>query len=154
MRLKVVAVGRVKDGPERLLADDYLARTQPLARTLGFRSLEEKEVANGGGLDAEGERLVARLPASGRVLRLDEAGEQLTSTAFATRLAAWRDQGEAETVFLIGGAEGFSDEVRRRVPAAIGFGVQTWPHRLVRVMLAEQIYRALTILAGTPYHKA
>lgn len=154
MRLQIVGVGRLKDGPERSLADDYLARAAPLARQLGFRGPDEHEVASGGGLDAEGERLIARLPDGGRCLRLDEAGENLTSQELARRLALWRDDGLREACFLIGGAEGFSGEIRRKVPSTLAFGAQTWPHRLVRAMLAEQIYRALTILAGTPYHKA
>ena len=154
MRLQMVGVGRLKDGPERSLTDDYLARAQPLARQLGFRGPEEHEVASGAGLDAEGARLIARLPEGARCLRLDEAGDNLTSTEFARRLALWRDEGLRDTVFLIGGAEGFSPDVRRLVPKAIAFGAQTWPHRLVRAMLAEQLYRAMTILAGTPYHKA
>lgn len=154
MRLQIVGVGRLKDGPERSLTDDYAGRTLALARQLGFRGLDEHEVASGGGLEAEGARLLARIPPGARCLRLDEAGENLTSAELARRLAAWRDEGLRDTVFLIGGAEGFSAEVRRAVPAALAFGAQTWPHRLVRAMLAEQVYRAMTILAGTPYHKA
>ncbi|WP_291205312.1 23S rRNA (pseudouridine(1915)-N(3))-methyltransferase RlmH [Hyphomonas sp.] len=154
MRLQIVGVGRLKDGPERSLTDDYLGRGLPLARQLGFRGPEEHEVASGGSLEAEGARLIARLPDGARCLRLDESGENLTSAELARRLAAWRDEGLRDAVFLIGGAEGFSAEVRRSVPKTLAFGAQTWPHRLVRAMLAEQLYRALTILAGTPYHKA
>ncbi len=154
MRLTLLGVGRLKDGPERLLADDYIGRTLPLARQLGFRGVDEAEVASGGGLEAEGARLLARLPEGAMCLRLDEAGENITSTELARRLASWRDDGQRDAVFLIGGAEGFSAEVRRAVPKSIAFGAQTWPHRLVRAMLAEQVYRAMTILAGTPYHKA
>jgi 23S rRNA (pseudouridine1915-N3)-methyltransferase len=154
MRLQIVGVGRLKDGPERSLADDYLARSLPLARQLGFRGPDEHEVSSGGGLESEGTRLIARIPDGAKCLRLDEAGDNLTSTDLARRLAIWRDEGLRDTVFFIGGAEGFSPEVRRLVPKAIAFGAQTWPHRLVRAMLAEQLYRAMTILAGTPYHKA
>ena len=154
MRLQIVGVGRLKDGPERSLADDYIGRTLPLARQLGFRGLEEHEVASGGGLDAEGARLLARITDGATCLRLDEAGDNLTSAELARRLAAWRDDGVRDTIFLIGGAEGYSQEVRRAVPRTLAFGAQTWPHRLVRAMLAEQVYRAMTILAGTPYHKA
>ncbi len=154
MRLQIVGVGRLKDGPERSLTDDYVSRTLPLARQLGFRGFDEQVVASGGGLEAEGARLLARIPDGANCLRPDEAGENLTSTELARRLAAWRDDGLRDTVFLIGGAEGFSADVRRAVPRTLAFGVQTWPHRLVRAMLAEQVYRAMTILAGTPYHKA
>ncbi|HAY06417.1 MAG TPA: 23S rRNA (pseudouridine(1915)-N(3))-methyltransferase RlmH [Hyphomonas sp.] len=154
MRLTLLGVGRLKDGPERILADDYIGRTLPLARQLGFRGVDEAEVASGGGLEAEGARLLTRIPEGAISLRLDEAGENITSTELARRLAAWRDDGQRDAVFLIGGAEGFSADVRRVVPKSIAFGAQTWPHRLVRAMLAEQVYRAMTILAGTPYHKA
>jgi 23S rRNA (pseudouridine1915-N3)-methyltransferase len=154
LRLSVLAVGKLKSGPERDLTDDYISRAQSAARALGFRQISEGEVASGGGLEAEGARLLERLPKGARVIRLDEAGETLPSERFAARLAHWRDAGEADVIFMIGGAEGFHDSVRQAAPGAIAFGVQTWPHRLVRVMLAEQIYRAMTILAGTPYHKA
>lgn len=154
MRLTILGVGRLKDGPERALADEYIGRTLPLARQLGFRGLEEAEVASGGGLNAEGARLLARIPDGAQCVRMDEAGENLTSQQFARRLASWRDDGLRDAVFLIGGAEGYSAEVCRTVSKSMAFGVQTWPHRLVRAMLAEQVYRAMTILAGTPYHKA
>ena len=89
-----------------------------------------------------------------RTVLLDERGKAMASEAFAALLGQWRDDGVRDTIFLIGGAEGYSQEVRRAVPRTLAFGAQTWPHRLVRPMLAEQVYRAMTILAGTPYHKA
>ena len=150
----MLAVGRLKDGPERDLADDYLRRAGAMARGLGFKGPDEIEVASGGGLEAEGARLLAKLPDGARIIRLDEGGENLTSDAFASRLSRWRDDGLRDACFLIGGAEGYSPEVRAAAPLTLAFGVQTWPHRLVRAMLAEQLYRAMTILAGTPYHKA
>ncbi len=154
MRIGIVGVGRLKDGPERSLTDDYISRTLPLARQLGFRGFDEQEVASGGGMAAEGARILAKIPEGAQAVRLDEGGENLTSEALARRLSGWRDDGLRNTVFLIGGAEGYSPEVRKAVPRTLAFGVQTWPHRLVRAMLAEQVYRAMTILAGTPYHKA
>jgi 23S rRNA (pseudouridine1915-N3)-methyltransferase len=154
VRLTVLVVGKLKSGPERELVDEYLKRAEPLGRTLGFRGIAETEVASGGGLGAEAERLVAKLSAGSARLRLDEAGAAMTSVHFADRLARLRDQGTADLTFLIGGAEGFGAEIRSAVPDAMAFGPQTWPHRLVRVMLAEQIYRALSILSGSPYHKA
>lgn len=154
MRLQILAVGRLKDGPERDLTDDYLRRAGAMARALGFRGPDEAEVASGGGMDGEGARLLAKLPEGARIIRLDEGGENLSSDMFASRLSRWRDDGVRDACFLIGGAEGYSPEVRTAAPQTIAFGVQTWPHRLVRAMLAEQLYRAMTILAGTPYHKA
>ncbi len=154
MRLTILAVGRLKAGPERDLVDEYVKRAGPIARSLGFRGLEEVEVASGGGLDAEAARLAEKLPAGAKAIRLDEHGPAMGSAEFARKLAAWRDQGVPDLVFLIGGAEGYGEPVRQAVPETLAFGPQTWPHRFVRVMLAEQIYRAVSILSGTPYHKA
>jgi 23S rRNA (pseudouridine1915-N3)-methyltransferase len=153
MRIRLIAVGRLKDGPERRLVDDYLARAGKLGANLGWRAIEEVEVADGGGRDAEGARLLARLDAGhGQVVRLDERGENIASADLALRLSRWREAG-VEVAFIIGGADGASPEVVKAAPQAISFGRATWPHRLVRVMLAEQIYRALSISAGSPYHR-
>ncbi len=144
----------MKSGPERALVDDYIARFRRLGPSLGFRGLSEVDVEAGGGLAKEGGRLLAKLPGAAQAVRLDEAGQNLRSASFAERLAQWRDGGAGDVVFLIGGAEGFSETVRDAAPDAMAFGPQTWPHRLVRAMLAEQIYRAASLLAGAPYHKA
>lgn len=154
MRLTLLVVGRMKSGPERDLVDEYIKRAQPVARSLGFRGIEEIEIASGGGMDAEAARILDKIPQGARLIRLDEFGPSMGSADFAGRLARWRDQGTSELVFLIGGAEGYGEAVRRAAPDTLAFGPQTWPHRFVRVMLAEQIYRAMSILAGTPYHKA
>lgn len=154
MRLTFLVVGKMKSGPERELVDEYVKRARPVARGLGFRGIEEVEVASGGGLDAEGGRILEKIPAGARLLRLDEFGPAMGSTAFADRLGTLRDQGASDLVFLIGGAEGYSEAVRQAAPETLAFGPQTWPHRFVRAMLAEQVYRAMSILAGTPYHKA
>lgn len=155
MHLKLLVVGRIKSGPERVLTDEYLKRAAPIARQLGFRGIEEIEVASGGGMDAEATRLLSRLPEGDvRLIRLDEHGASLSSVEFSKKLAGLRDQGVGTLVFMIGGADGYGDAVQSAAPETLAFGVQTWPHRFVRVMLAEQIYRAVSILSGTPYHKA
>ncbi|HRX75185.1 MAG TPA: 23S rRNA (pseudouridine(1915)-N(3))-methyltransferase RlmH [Hyphomonas sp.] len=154
MRLTFLVVGKMKSGPERELVDEYVKRAAPVARSLGFRGIEEVEVASGGGLDAEAARILEKIPSGARVLRLDEFGPSMGSAEFAGKLAQWRDQGTPDLVFLIGGAEGYGEAVRRAAPETLAFGPQTWPHRFVRAMLAEQVYRAVSILAGTPYHKA
>ncbi len=154
MRITLLAVGKLKASPERDLVDDYMKRANAAGRALGFRQVSEYEVAGGGGLMQEGARLIERVPKGALAVRLDEGGDNITSEAFAARLAHWRDGGTADAVLMIGGAEGYDEAVRAAFAPSIAFGVQTWPHRLVRVMLAEQIYRAMTILAGTPYHKA
>ena len=154
MRLIFLVVGKMKSGPERELVDEYLKRARPVARGLGFRGIEEIEVASGGGLDAEAGRILDKIPSGARVLRLDEFGPAIGSSDFAGKLASWRDQGVPDLVFLIGGAEGYGEAVRKAASDTLAFGPQTWPHRFVRAMLAEQVYRAMSILAGMPYHKA
>lgn len=154
MRLIFLVVGKMKSGPERELVDEYIKRARPVARSLGFRGIEEVEVASGGGLDSEAARILKKMPPGARILRLDEFGPPMGSTDFARKLALWRDQGTPDLVFLIGGAEGYGEAVRQAAPETLAFGPQTWPHRFVRAMLAEQVYRAMSILAGTPYHKA
>lgn len=154
MHITLISVGKLKKGPEKDLVGDYVSRFSKAGPGLGFRSLKLIDIASGGGLDAEGERIIAKVPQSATVLRLDEFGEQFTSKAFANRLAKLRDQGTPELCFLIGGAEGYSDAVRTAYPNKIAFGPQTWPHRFVKVMITEQLYRAASILGGLPYHKA
>jgi 23S rRNA (pseudouridine1915-N3)-methyltransferase len=151
MRIRILCVGRLRDGPERALVDDYLARAQKAGKSLGYRSIEEIEVASGSVQD-EGERLLAK-HANGVLIRLDERGEAWTSSDLSRRLARWRDGGQEAADFIIGGADGTSATVAAAARHTISFGPQTWPHRLVRAMLAEQIYRALSIEAGSPYHR-
>jgi 23S rRNA (pseudouridine1915-N3)-methyltransferase len=151
MRIRILCVGRLKDGPERELVDDYLARAQKTGKPLGYRGVEEIEVASGSTAD-EGERLLSK-HAKGPLIRLDERGEAWTSIDLSRKLARWRDGGEEAADFVIGGADGTSAAVATAARHTISFGPQTWPHRLVRVMLAEQVYRALSIEAGSPYHR-
>jgi len=151
MRIRILCVGRLKDGPERELVDDYVARAQKTGKPLGYRGVEEVEIASGSTQD-EGERLLAK-HARGVLIRLDERGEAWTSSDLSKRLARWRDAGEEVADFVIGGADGTSGAVAGAARHTISFGPQTWPHRLVRVMLAEQVYRALSIEAGSPYHR-
>ncbi len=153
MRLTLLTVGRLKPGPEKAMVEDYTARFRKAGRALGFRGLELVEVDSGGGMIAEAARLLAKIPPGAKILRLDEHGPQMRSKAFASHLAKLRDQGVPELVFLIGGAQGYAQTVQDAAPDTLAFGPQTWPHRLVKVMLAEQIYRAASLLAGTPYHK-
>jgi 23S rRNA (pseudouridine1915-N3)-methyltransferase len=151
MRIRILCVGRLKDGPERALVDDYLARALKTGKQLGYRGVEEVEVASGAMAD-EGARLLAK-HGKGILVRLDERGEAWTSQDLSRRLAKWRDAGEDATDFVIGGADGTAPAIAQAARHTISFGPQTWPHRLVRVMLAEQVYRALSIEAGSPYHR-
>jgi len=160
MRLLVIAIGRLKPGPERELAERYRDRFGELARKLGFRELSVHEISESRARDAatrkaeEGAAIAAAIPDRSVVVALDEHGESLNSSLFAKKLGAWRDQSVGNTIFLIGGADGLSPELRNRAQLAIAFGSATWPHQMVRVMLLEQLYRAATILAGHPYHRA
>ncbi|MEM1150333.1 MAG: 23S rRNA (pseudouridine(1915)-N(3))-methyltransferase RlmH [Pseudomonadota bacterium] len=153
MKLHILAVGQVRKGPERHLVDDYLDRLEKTGRNLGLRGISEHEVASGGGTDAEAERLLSRVPEGSNLVMLDERGQQIPSRDLAKLVGRQRDDGVADMCFLIGGAEGHGEAIRRAAGLKLGFGPQTWPHKLVRVMLAEQLYRAATLMAGTPYHK-
>lgn len=144
----------MKSGPEAQLCAGYIARAGQTGRSLGFKGPEVKEAEPPGGRDREAAALLGLIPAGARRIVLDERGDNLTSEALARLLAAWRDQNAPACAFLIGGADGHSATALSGADQRLSFGAQTWPHRLVRVMLAEQIYRALTILAGSPYHRA
>jgi 23S rRNA (pseudouridine1915-N3)-methyltransferase len=155
VRLHLCAVGRLRAGPERDLLDDYLNRCNRTGRPLGIGPVTEHEVEDkrGGGMAAEGELLSRAVPAGSAVVVLDERGKTLSSPEFAAQLAQWRDGGRQDAAFVIGGADGIDPALRSRADLAISFGRMVWPHMLVRVMLAEQLYRATTILAGGPYHR-
>lgn len=160
MRLVVISIGRLKQGPERELAERYRGRFDDIGRKLGFRGLEIHEIPESRVRDAatrigeEAAAISATIPAKSVLVALDERGQNIESTAFAQHLGRWRDQQVANTIFVIGGADGLSPELRRKAKLNIAFGSATWPHQMVRVLLLEQIYRAATILAGHPYHRA
>jgi 23S rRNA (pseudouridine1915-N3)-methyltransferase len=154
MHIQLISVGKLKRGPEKDLIDDYAARFNKAGPSLGLRSLKLIDLSHGGGLAAEGERLLSAIPKGASVIRLDEHGRQWASVDFARRIEILRDAGTQTLCFLIGGAEGYSAHVRATCDETMAFGPQTWPHRLVKVMLTEQLYRAVSLLAGTPYHKA
>lgn len=155
MRLHLCAVGRLRSGPERALIDDYLKRLDRSGRPLGLGPCAEHEVEDrkGGGMEAEAALLARACPAGAVRVVLDERGSLLSSPDFANRLARWRDDGVQDAAFLIGGADGLAPALRAEADLALSFGAMVWPHALVRVMLAEQLYRAATILAGSPYHR-
>lgn len=156
MRLHLCAVGRLRTGPERTLADDYADRFNKTGRPLALGPLTEHEVEDrrGGGIEAEAALLARAVPQGALICTLDERGQMLTSPEFAALLAKWRDEGRQDAAFVIGGADGIAPALRDRADASISLGRMVWPHMLVRVMLVEQLYRAATILAGGPYHRA
>ena len=153
MRVTICAVGRLRAGPERALLDDYLLRFDRTGRALGLGPASVAEVeAKSGGMSAEAALLARAIPSGAVLCCLDERGEAVTSPVFASWLARWRDEGR-EAAFVIGGADGIAPDLRARATKLLSFGPMVWPHMLARVMLAEQLYRAATILAGSPYHR-
>jgi 23S rRNA (pseudouridine1915-N3)-methyltransferase len=155
MRLHLCAVGRLRAGPERALVDDYLQRLERTGRPLGLGPVTEHEVEDkrGGGMAAEGALLSRAIPDGAALCVLDERGKLLSSPEFADVLAQWRDGGRQDAALVIGGADGVDPSLRARADLVLSFGRMVWPHMLVRVMLAEQMYRAATILSGSPYHR-
>lgn len=151
MKIDIIAVGRARAGPERTLFDTYIGR---MRWPVELREVEERRRLPDIELkQREGELLLSAIPAGAAVVALDETGRDLSSEALAGNLAAWRDDARGCCAFVIGGADGLATEVRDRADLVMAFGRQTWPHMLVRAMLAEQIYRAQQILAGHPYHR-
>lgn len=159
MRLAIAAIGRLRGGPELDLINDYSARIRAIGRPLGVTNFEIRELEAPKGLSGakRQERESALLdqsasPSAKRVI-LDERGQNIASEAFARQIARWRDDGVGEIVFMIGGADGHDRSLAAKADLVIAFGKATFPHMLVRAMLVEQIYRAMTILAGHPYHR-
>jgi 23S rRNA (pseudouridine1915-N3)-methyltransferase len=159
MHLLVISVGRLKQGPERELAERYRDRFEDISRKLGFRGLQVHEIPESRARDTatriaeEAVAISALIPEKSILVALDEHGTSVDSDGFARHLGRWRDEGVANNVFMIGGADGLSPDLRRKSKLTVAFGTATWPHQMVRVMLLEQIYRAATILAGHPYHR-
>jgi 23S rRNA (pseudouridine1915-N3)-methyltransferase len=153
MRILIAAVGRAKAGPARDLFEAYRRR---IAWPITLKEVEERRPLPPEEMKArEGELLLGALPKKGNpvIVALDESGEALSSLAFAQRLQAWRDRGRTEIAFVIGGADGLAPAVIDRADLVLSLGRMTWPHLLVRGLLAEQLYRAQQILAGHPYHR-
>jgi len=156
MRVWVFAIGRLRAGPEADLIADYLQRFDRTGRALGLGPAQvvELEDRKGGGMVAEADLLRAAIPSGARIMVLDERGKQPSSPQFAQTLAEWRDTDNRDLAILIGGADGLDPRLRATADYALSFGKMVWPHMLARVMLTEQLYRAVTILAGGPYHRA
>lgn len=155
MRVHLCVVGRARSGPEKTLIDDYLQRFDRTGRALALGPVVVHEVEDkrGLGMAAEAELLSRVLPAGALLVALDERGAVMTSPQFADKIAGWRDGGRQDLAFVIGGADGIDPALRARADVSLSFGAMVWPHMLVRVMLAEQLYRAASILAGSPYHR-
>lgn len=159
MRIAIHAVGRLKRGPERELCDRYLDRFTKAGPALGLDYAGLQEIPESRARDAEmrcreeASKLGSLTESGHELVLLDETGKNLDSDAFAKILEAMRDDGCRNCVFAIGGPDGHDPSLRATARHTISFGKLTWPHQLARIMLAEQLYRAVTILAGHPYHR-
>jgi len=159
MRIVVAAVGRLKQGPERDLAERYRKRAADAGRGVGFRGVEIIEIRESKAREAEKRvieesiALATIIPEGTVSIALDERGESLDSVELTKRIRSWRDAGRPAAAFMIGGADGLGGMLRDGADLRLAFGAATWPHQLVRIMLLEQIYRAATLLAGHPYHR-
>jgi 23S rRNA (pseudouridine1915-N3)-methyltransferase len=160
MRLLIAAVGRLKAGPERELFERYIERATAAGRAVSLSPLEIAEIAESQSrrpadrMVEEAAKLEPAIPRGAKRIILDSGGRNLTSEDFATKLATFRDQGASAAAFVIGGADGLTKEATVSADLTISFGAATFPHQIVRILLAEQIYRAITILSGHPYHRA
>jgi 23S rRNA (pseudouridine1915-N3)-methyltransferase len=159
MRIVIAAVGRLKDGPERELFERYRDRLEAAGRALGWGSVQVIEIpeSRAAGRAArqseEAERLLSKIEGVDTRIALDESGKSLSSEAFANLLRREREKGTQALAFLIGGPDGHGHEVEAAADVSLSLGAMTLPHMLARVVLAEQLYRAATILTGHPYHR-
>jgi 23S rRNA (pseudouridine1915-N3)-methyltransferase len=151
MQVIIAAIGRDRSGPTRDLFEDYCRRATWPIRLIEIAPRTSQPIERR--LREEADRLLQSVPRDAVLVALDESGSELDSAGFAQRIATWQERGPSTLVFAIGGADGLAREVLDRAETVLALGRMTWPHRLVRVMLAEQIYRASTILSGHPYHR-
>lgn len=160
MKLLLASVGRLKSGPERELFARYAERCAAGGRKIGFGGFELREIDESRARRPEDRKaeeaaaLSALVPSGARKICLDERGRNLTSEDFAKKLGEWRDAGAPACVLVIGGPDGLDPAFRDKADLTLAFGAMTWPHQIVRALAAEQLFRALTILAGHPYHRA
>jgi 23S rRNA (pseudouridine1915-N3)-methyltransferase len=160
MRIVIAAVGRLKQGPERELAERYAKRVGDAGRALGLHPIDIIEIRESRNREPERRileesiALANAIPEGAALVVLDGRGDNLDSAALATRLQRWQGGGRAAIVFIIGGPDGLAGSLRDRAAMRLAFGTATWPHQMVRIMLLEQLYRAATILSGHPYHRA
>ncbi len=160
MRIAIAAIGKMKVGPEKLLAEDYATRIPPLGRKAGITALkiadwsESQKADAGQRMGEECTQLWSTVPQGAYVIALDERGKSLSSAALAAKLGKLAEQGVGDLIFLLGGPDGHAPETRKEANELLALGPMTWPHRLARVMLLEQIYRSVTILVNHPYHRA
>jgi 23S rRNA (pseudouridine1915-N3)-methyltransferase len=160
MKVAVYAVGRMKAGPEKELADRYFERFARSGPAIGLEFSGVSETPESRAQTAEerrrdeAQKLQAQLSPGAALVLLDERGKNISSELLAERIASFRDGGQRSLAFAVGGPDGHDPALRDTAALLLSFGALTWPHQLVRIMLAEQLYRAGTILSGHPYHRA
>ena len=154
MKINIYVIGRIKACPEAVLINDYIGRFNRIGRNIGLGPIKviEKE-AKKSGILSEGKVLINSIPDNSIICILDEMGVDLASFAFAKKIEFWRDNQNLDLSLIIGGSGGLSKEIKSKADNSISLGKMVWPHRLVRVMITEQLYRAASIISGSPYHK-
>ena len=159
MRFTLSCVGKMKSGADKDLFDRYVDRARKTGRGLGIGDVVLKELPESRAQRADDRKseeagnILQAVPPGARLVVLDENGKNLTSPAFSNKLETWKDEGVPEIVFAVGGADGHGQEVLGRADLKLALGAMTWPHQIARILLAEQIYRAMTIQSGHPYHR-
>ncbi len=160
MRVVIIALGKMKDGPERELVKRYLKRAKPLGRSLGIKDIEIVEIVESSARASntrkleEAKKILAAIPGDAHLIALDENGTYQTSKKFASSMANNIESGTRCLVFAIGGPDGLDQTILQRAKSTLSFSPLTWPHQIVRALLCEQLYRATTILGGHPYHRS
>lgn len=159
MRISLSCIGRMKAGADQEVLGRYLDRAQKAGRSVGITQVDLTEMAESRAQRSdirkseEATQILQALPAGAKLVVLDEKGRDLTSVGFSQKLEDWKNQGASNIVFAIGGPDGHGSEVLARADLKLAFGSMTWPHQIARILLAEQIYRAITIQSGHPYHR-
>lgn len=159
MKLTIIAVGRLKDGPERELVARYCDRARDVGRSLGFSGpdiveLAESRASRAADRKAEEAKLIRDKTENAVLIALDETGSSPSSAEFARQVESIRDSGAKALAFVIGGADGLDPDLVATAQRSLAFGAMTLPHQIVRIVLAEQVYRAMTVMSGHPYHRA
>ncbi|WP_375641663.1 MULTISPECIES: 23S rRNA (pseudouridine(1915)-N(3))-methyltransferase RlmH [unclassified Bartonella] len=159
MQISIFAVGRMKSGAEQKLVRHYLDRFSKISRDVGFHLKNLQEIPESRAqtacqrMEEEGRKLIEFLPEKCRLIVLDERGESISSTSFSEKLRCYRDEGIRDVVIALGGPDGHNEQIRKRADFLLSFGLMTWPHQIARILLTEQLYRAVTIENNHPYHR-
>ncbi|WP_375622937.1 MULTISPECIES: 23S rRNA (pseudouridine(1915)-N(3))-methyltransferase RlmH [unclassified Bartonella] len=159
MQISIFAVGRMKSGAEQKLVQHYLDRFSKISGDVGFHLKKLQEIPESRAqtacqrMEEEGRKLIEFLPEKCRLIVLDERGESISSTSFSEKLRCYRDEGIRDVVIALGGPDGHNEQIRKRADFLLSFGLMTWPHQIARILLTEQLYRAVTIENNHPYHR-